>query len=296
MYGYIYKTTNKLNNKIYIGKHKSSTWDAMYFGSGKIIRYAIKKEGLENFECVLLCECETPWELNQKEKYYIQKYDAINREKGYNLKIGGEGGWDYVNSNRLTGGLPALEKRKRTIKEKIEKDTDGYREARKKTAQKMVATRRANGSYSNVKRSKETIEKATKTLRQTLAKRKASLPSKPKPIRLSREEAHKKGVKTRKLKGSYVNSPEAVTKRLNTMRKRGSYNNWNEEGRRAAQSPEAKAKKKLYYECVKISKELYGNKDHWEEIRFEKYKIPLKRSTKKAKSRENHAYYKNEDL
>lgn len=42
MIGYIYKTTNILNNKIYIGKHSSNTYDPTYFGSGKILKQAIK--------------------------------------------------------------------------------------------------------------------------------------------------------------------------------------------------------------------------------------------------------------
>lgn len=35
MYGYIYLTTNLINGKKYIGKHKSLTFDDSYFGSGK---------------------------------------------------------------------------------------------------------------------------------------------------------------------------------------------------------------------------------------------------------------------
>lgn len=50
MYGYIYKTTNLINGKFYIGKHKSEKYDPSYYGSGKIIRLAIKKYGLENFK------------------------------------------------------------------------------------------------------------------------------------------------------------------------------------------------------------------------------------------------------
>lgn len=37
MYGYIYLTTNLLNNRMYIGKHKSDIYDKSYYGSGKIL-------------------------------------------------------------------------------------------------------------------------------------------------------------------------------------------------------------------------------------------------------------------
>jgi len=43
----IYKTTNKINGKIYIGKDTTS--NPQYLGSGKLIKRAILKYGVENF-------------------------------------------------------------------------------------------------------------------------------------------------------------------------------------------------------------------------------------------------------
>ena len=68
MIGYIYKTTNKINQKIYIGKHQSSEYDNRYFGSGKILRRAIEKYGIENFANEMIDTADTDEELNQKEK------------------------------------------------------------------------------------------------------------------------------------------------------------------------------------------------------------------------------------
>lgn len=48
-FGYIYKITNELNGKIYIGQHKACHFEDRYWGSGKLIKYAIKKYGVENF-------------------------------------------------------------------------------------------------------------------------------------------------------------------------------------------------------------------------------------------------------
>lgn len=45
MYGYIYQTTNLINNKIYIGQHHSDVFDESYKGSRKLILRAIKKYG-----------------------------------------------------------------------------------------------------------------------------------------------------------------------------------------------------------------------------------------------------------
>lgn len=47
-YGYIYKTLNLLNNKIYIGQKKGK-FNSNYFGSGLLIRRSIKLKGINNF-------------------------------------------------------------------------------------------------------------------------------------------------------------------------------------------------------------------------------------------------------
>ena len=89
-YGYIYKITNKINSKFYIGQKKSSVFVESYWGSGNLITAAISKYGKDNFDREILQWCETRDELNAAEKYWISKYDATN--KGYNLSAGGEGG------------------------------------------------------------------------------------------------------------------------------------------------------------------------------------------------------------
>lgn len=91
MYGYIYLTTNLLNGKKYIGRHKSETFDLNYKGSGKIICNALQKEGWDNFTCNILCGCNSEEDLNNKEAYYIDLYNAVQSRDFYNLKPGGLG-------------------------------------------------------------------------------------------------------------------------------------------------------------------------------------------------------------
>lgn len=89
MFGYIYKTTNIINNKIYIGQHRHSEFDTQYYGSGKLLIEAIKKYGIENFKCELLEECESEEELNSKEIYYIDLFKSTTKNNNYNISDGG---------------------------------------------------------------------------------------------------------------------------------------------------------------------------------------------------------------
>jgi hypothetical protein len=87
---YIYKITNKINGKWYIGKHNGT--DPNYMGSGKLLRKAIKKYGLENFEKVILESCSCEQELNLCEQHWISSANAIIDPMSYNLAKGGTGG------------------------------------------------------------------------------------------------------------------------------------------------------------------------------------------------------------
>ena len=85
----IYKITNLIDNKIYIGKDENN--NPKYFGSGLLIKRAIKKYGKKNFKKDILEKCTTPKELNDKEIFWINKLNSIS-PNGYNLTIGGTGG------------------------------------------------------------------------------------------------------------------------------------------------------------------------------------------------------------
>ena len=92
MYGYIYKTTNLINGKIYVGKKTKSEFDPDYKGSGKILKLAFKKYGWENFEVEFLCPCFSLEELNAEERCLIAHFDSRNPEIGYNRSEGGDWG------------------------------------------------------------------------------------------------------------------------------------------------------------------------------------------------------------
>lgn len=86
----IYKITNILNGKIYIGKDTSNNEN--YYGSGLLIKRAINKYGKENFKKEVLEILENYDELSKREIYWIEKYNSANIEIGYNISKGGDGG------------------------------------------------------------------------------------------------------------------------------------------------------------------------------------------------------------
>lgn len=87
---YIYKITNKVNGKIYIGQHKQISASDVdnYMGSGILIKDAILKYGEENFTKEILEECNEQ-NLNEREIFYIKEYNCMV-PNGYNLIPGGQ--------------------------------------------------------------------------------------------------------------------------------------------------------------------------------------------------------------
>lgn len=92
-YGYIYKTTNRVNGKVYIGQKKSRNFlGQLYLGSGKMLKRAVAKYGKAAFEVELLEFCRSKAELDIRERFYIQEYNSMDPSVGYNIGLGGQGG------------------------------------------------------------------------------------------------------------------------------------------------------------------------------------------------------------
>lgn len=94
MFGYIYRTHNKVNGKMYIGKRMSDKFlHENYLGSGYYLHNAIKKYGSKNFYVELLEEVEGDKKtLSEREKYWISYYNAVSSNNYYNIASGGDGG------------------------------------------------------------------------------------------------------------------------------------------------------------------------------------------------------------
>lgn len=95
MYYLIYKTTNLINGKFYIGKHQTNDLNDGYVGSGKLLKRAIAKYGPDSFKTEIIELCTTEAHMNIAEKIYV----VTDSEVSYNLCPGGRGGFGYINDN-----------------------------------------------------------------------------------------------------------------------------------------------------------------------------------------------------
>lgn len=115
----VYKVVNEENGKVYIGKTKKTLEDRwkrhLYLAEKGVNRHfydAINHYGKEKFSIELLEECNTEDELDRREKYWIDQFNSISREKGYNMTEGGEGGDTFSCQS---------EEKKEEIREKLSK-------------------------------------------------------------------------------------------------------------------------------------------------------------------------------
>lgn len=110
--GFIYKITNQINQKIYIGKtafsiqkrfqqHKKKAFSDEY---NRHLYNAIKKYSIQNFTIEKIQECDNSI-LDQREKYWISFFNSTNPKKGYNMTLGGQGGNTWIlNPHKIQTG------------------------------------------------------------------------------------------------------------------------------------------------------------------------------------------------
>lgn len=94
----IYRITNKINNKNYIGQTSKTIecrWNSHVrhanSNSPYVIHSAIRKYGTDSFEIEEIDNAENQEEINAKEVYWILEYKSNNPNFGYNMTFGGEG-------------------------------------------------------------------------------------------------------------------------------------------------------------------------------------------------------------
>lgn len=118
----VYKILNKINNKFYVGVHKTTDINDDYYGSGNSIKAAIEKYGKENFSKEILHVFTNARKAFEKEKEIVTK-ELINSEMCYNIKEGGHGGFDHVMKtglHRSSQGRKIIHKDEKQTKVKLE--------------------------------------------------------------------------------------------------------------------------------------------------------------------------------
>ena len=93
-YGVVFKTSNLFNGKLYIGQSTriKEVINQKYKGSGKLFINSLKKYKQKSFKTTILDYCIDQEELDEREKFWIKEFKSTDKELGYNLKKGGNGG------------------------------------------------------------------------------------------------------------------------------------------------------------------------------------------------------------
>lgn len=115
-----------LNNKLYIGQttnlnvrlknYISGIYTETHYFARALNKYLRRKDSY----FYIMCVCDTKEELNEKEKFYISKYDTTNRDKGYNLTEGGEN--PTVSEDTLRKMIKSAQNKKKVYCKVIEED------------------------------------------------------------------------------------------------------------------------------------------------------------------------------
>lgn len=108
----VYKITNKVNQKIYVGFHKTDNLQDGYMGSGKLIKRAIEKYGIENFEKEILKIFDSQKEAEEYEAQIVDR-DFTLKEDTYNIAIGGNVRIMYGKNNPFYGKTHTQETRQK---------------------------------------------------------------------------------------------------------------------------------------------------------------------------------------
>ncbi len=219
----IYKITNSINKKVYIGKTINVLklrWNShKYYAKNKKRKYhlynAINKYGIKNFNIVVIDKAETIIELNQKEKYWILHYKAYNKLFGYNNTMGGDGGSLTNDSLKRM-----IETKNKTIQKKIKETGKFYFHT--KAWKRLMSYKMKNRVLS-----KETKNKISETLKKGYKEGKlknvGSPPSR-KGVKHTVDSKNKISIAKKGLKWSEYMDKGTIEKKMKFLKKKGEEN------------------------------------------------------------------------
>lgn len=152
----IYKTTNLLDGKIYVGQDSNNS--KSYYGSGIHLVNAIKLYGKRNFKKEILQICNSFEELNEREIYWIDKLNARNKDIGYNIAFGGA---DHV----MTGRTHTVESKEKMSESQKTLYKNGYKNpmlGKKLSDEAREKMKKSRNTFLNTIKGKETVKKTAK--------------------------------------------------------------------------------------------------------------------------------------
>jgi len=103
MFYTVYQITNLINEKIYIGVHKTNNVNDSYMGSGKRIKRSIKKYGKINFKKDILFIFDNKFQMLEKE-FDLVNQEFVNNENTYNISLGGTHSGVYGKNGQMGYG------------------------------------------------------------------------------------------------------------------------------------------------------------------------------------------------
>ena len=157
-YHFLYRTTNLINSRYYIGMHSTNKLNDSYIGSGRRLWYELRKYGRQNFKFEILEFFSSKEELALREKEVVSLQE-IAKEKCMNLKVGGLGGFPPNAKDAFREKLKDPEYRKEFVRKvgssetlkklhregKVKYDTFTGRKHKPESIQKMKETKKGQG-------------------------------------------------------------------------------------------------------------------------------------------------------
>ena len=164
MFYIIYKVTNKVNGKFYIGKHQTEKLNDNYLGSGSILMKAIRRYGCASFEKEILYIYDNEKDMNEKEKEIVTE-KFIADDNNYNMGIGGEGGPHFRGHKHMTetkAKISASKPRQTLTPEGRLKIIESNRTRKISIETRKKLSNRQKESYANTNRRKRLSESIKK--------------------------------------------------------------------------------------------------------------------------------------
>lgn len=146
MFYTVYKTTNTVNGKIYIGAHRTENLEDGYVGSGNRLATALKKYGRSSFTKEILFVFDNPTKMSAKEAELVTR-EFVDREDTYNLVPGGyQGDSFYQTRKNITPEMMSAWGQKGNDAQRVLAEQDPhYRDASRSNGRAVLTSLREAG-------------------------------------------------------------------------------------------------------------------------------------------------------